>query len=284
MADSSVPITAGSGTNIDTRTEGSNSNHRQVVVLGDPATNAGVAPVNVTAGLKVNLGADNDVTVTGAALTALQLIDNPVAVLGTALYTEATTSGFIIGVVRNDVLATLADTDNEIAPLQVDPDGALYVTGSVEHDTEDDGAPHKIGGRSQEPTAQLEEVADNDRADGAFDRQGRLAVWNGYPVQTAIINDSTSGNNTIQAAAGSGLRIAVMGYHIVSDGTTDVRWEDGAGGTAFTGQIPLQAREGLSVGYGFSPMWVGAANVLLNLELTANVVVHGQVSFIVMTD
>lgn len=65
MADTAVAITAGTGTNIDTRTEGTNGNHRQVVVLGDPATNAGVAPVDATAGLKVDLGADNDVTVTG---------------------------------------------------------------------------------------------------------------------------------------------------------------------------------------------------------------------------
>ena len=47
MADSSVAITAGSGTAIDTRTEGTNSNHRQVIVIGDPATNAG-AELHVT--------------------------------------------------------------------------------------------------------------------------------------------------------------------------------------------------------------------------------------------
>lgn len=65
MADSAVAVTAGTGTNIDTRTEATNGHHRQVVVLGDPATNAGVAPVDATAGLKVDLGSDNDVTVTG---------------------------------------------------------------------------------------------------------------------------------------------------------------------------------------------------------------------------
>jgi hypothetical protein len=56
MADTAVAITAGSGTNIDTRTEATNGNHRQVVVLGDPATNAGVAPVDATNGLTVDLG------------------------------------------------------------------------------------------------------------------------------------------------------------------------------------------------------------------------------------
>lgn len=55
MADTAVAITAGTGTNIDTRTEATNGNHRQVVVLGDPATNAGVAPVDATNGLAVQL-------------------------------------------------------------------------------------------------------------------------------------------------------------------------------------------------------------------------------------
>lgn len=259
-------------------------------------------------------------------------------VLGTATYTEGTTVGTTIAVVRNDTLATLADTDNELAPLQVNASGALYtvlstgsasigtlaansgvdigdvdilsiaagdnnignvdivsgvittvttLTGSgLAHDAIDSGNPHKIGGRAQEQTAQLEEVANDDRADAAFDRQGRLATWMGFPVQSAIINDATSGNNTIQAAAGAGLRIAVIGCVIVSDGTVDVRWEDGADGGSgtFTGQIPLQAREGFVMPIGPQPWFVGTADVLLNLELTAAVNVHGIVSFVVMTD
>ena len=63
----------------------------------------------------------------GAALTALQLLDDVVSTLGTTTYTETTTKGNIIGVVRNDTLAALANTDNEIAPLQVNATGALYV-------------------------------------------------------------------------------------------------------------------------------------------------------------
>jgi hypothetical protein len=45
MADTAVAITAGAGTNIDTRTESTNSNHRQVIVVGDPSSNTGVAAV-----------------------------------------------------------------------------------------------------------------------------------------------------------------------------------------------------------------------------------------------
>ena len=83
--------------------------------------------VSSSVALVVDLGANNDVTITGDALAALELIDNPVAVLGTATYLEATTSAMIIGAVRNDTLATLASLDNEIAPLQVNASGALYI-------------------------------------------------------------------------------------------------------------------------------------------------------------
>jgi len=233
-----------------------------VLVPGDDGTDRKNINVDATTG-DVQVDVTNTVTVTATNLD--------VQSGGADMSTSAQTAAIQTAVEIMD------DWDNAAS------DGAS-VSGDVAHDAADAGEPVKIGGRAQVPTAQLEEVADNDRADGAFDRQGRLAVWLGYPVQTAIINDSTNGNNTIQAAAGAGLRIAVMGYHIVSDGTTDVRWEDGAGGTAFTGQIPLQAREGIVAGYGMHPMWVGAADTLLNLELTANIVVHGQVSFIVMTD
>lgn len=80
MSDSAVAITAGSGTNIDTRTEATNGNHRQVIVIGDPSTNAGVAPVDATNGLAVD--------VKGSALTSLQLLDDVVATDGSAALTK----------------------------------------------------------------------------------------------------------------------------------------------------------------------------------------------------
>ncbi|MCK9370420.1 hypothetical protein M0R04_10970 [Candidatus Dojkabacteria bacterium] len=47
MADSNVEITAGTGTNIDTRTE-AGGDHRQVIVLGDPSVTDSVAEVRAT--------------------------------------------------------------------------------------------------------------------------------------------------------------------------------------------------------------------------------------------
>ena len=67
------------------------------------------------------------VQVDGAALTALQLIDDPVATLGTTTYTETTTKGMIVGAVRRDADTTLVDTTNEIGPLQMDANGRLKV-------------------------------------------------------------------------------------------------------------------------------------------------------------
>jgi hypothetical protein len=50
------------------------------------------------------------------------------AVMGTATYTEATTTGNLISAVRNDTLDALADTDNELGPLQTNALGALHVS------------------------------------------------------------------------------------------------------------------------------------------------------------
>lgn len=78
MADSSIDITAGTGTSIDTRTEASNGQHRQVVVLGDPSVNAGVAPVDGVLGLAVYFSTRPTVAIVGnipaagGSLTAFQ--------------------------------------------------------------------------------------------------------------------------------------------------------------------------------------------------------------------
>jgi len=55
VADTSIKIDPGSTTDVDTRTEATNGNHRQVIVIGDPSVNAGVAPVDGTKGLAVDL-------------------------------------------------------------------------------------------------------------------------------------------------------------------------------------------------------------------------------------
>ena len=191
---------------------------------------------------------------------------------------------------RMDVnLAASIALDVSAATVIVDLAGNndVLVDGSIAHDALDSGGlgPVKIGGRAQSSEAQPEEVADNDRVDALFDRSGYLRVRGDFDPQFADVEDSVNGNNTIVAAQAAGKRIAVWSILLVADGTVDVRWEDGAAGTAFTGQIPLQAREGYSMSAGgIVPLFVGTAATLLNLELNANIVVHGFVSYTVMDD
>jgi len=160
---------------------------------------------------------------------------------------------------------------------------AIQTTGDEAHDAADAGNPIKIGGRAQEPTAQPDEVANDDRVDALFDRAGRLATYQGYPRIYANINDSTSGNNTIIAAQAAGKKILITSVVVVSDGTVDVRFESGADGTALTGQIPLQAREGFSANDPHG-LFETAAATLLNLELSATINVHGWVAGHVIDD
>lgn len=93
MADSSVDVTPGAGASVDTRTESTNGNHRQVVVIGDPSTNAGVAPVDATNGLAVDLKGDG--------LTSLQLIDDAI-VTDDAAFTPGTTKVMMAGFEYDD--------------------------------------------------------------------------------------------------------------------------------------------------------------------------------------
>lgn len=59
--------------------------------------------------------------------TATELLDDAAVVLGTATYTEATSTGLAVGAVRRDADTTLVNTTNEWGPLQMDANGRLKV-------------------------------------------------------------------------------------------------------------------------------------------------------------
>lgn len=121
MSDTSVSITPGSGANVDTRTEATNGNHRQVVVLGDPSVNAGVAPVDGTAGLKVDLGTDNDVTVSGTVTVDLG-VNNDVTV----------TSGAITETNSAAIKTAVETIDNAISGSEMQVDVITMPTTTVQ--------------------------------------------------------------------------------------------------------------------------------------------------------
>lgn len=66
-------------------------------------------------------------TDTGNIATSVQLIDDTIFTAGTDTYAEATSKGQLILAVRRDADTTLANTTNEMTPLQVDANGYLKV-------------------------------------------------------------------------------------------------------------------------------------------------------------
>jgi len=99
-------------------------------------------------------------------------------------------------------------------------------------------------------------------------------------VKFAAIDAASSGDNTIQAAAGAGIKIRVLSAFLVAAGTVNVRFESGAGGTALTGQMNLVANSGFTLPYNPAGWFETADNTLLNLELSAAVSVDGCVSYV----
>lgn len=128
----------------DLATETTLKRVEEALALGG-ASNATIVDVNIpsqTTFLEVNIAAQSllDIqvqsggvdlatqTTAASQLTSLQLLDDTVVELGTNTYTEATSKGNLIGVVRSDILLSKGNTNNEIVPLQVNNEGALYTT------------------------------------------------------------------------------------------------------------------------------------------------------------
>jgi hypothetical protein len=99
----------------------------------------------------------------------------------------------------------------------------------------------------------------------------------------AAISGSTSGDNTLVAAAGASNKIRVLSLYLVAAGTTTVRFESGAGGTALSGVMSLIANTGFVLPYNPKGWFETAANTLLNMELNAAVQVSGGLSYVVVT-
>lgn len=94
------------------------------------------------------------------------------------------------------------------------------------------------------------------------------------PLVNVSINAGSSGDNTLLAAVAN-RRIIVHQLFIVAAGAVNVRFESGAGGTALTGQMPLVASSGFVLPFSEAGWFETAAGVLLNLELSGAVGVHG---------
>lgn len=105
--------------------------------------------------------------------------------------------------------------------------------------------------------------------------------------QYAPINASANGDNVIVAAPAAGLKIRVISYMLIANGTVNATWYSDlqATGTALSGALPLAAQAGASCAPGpITPAgqsaWLEAAAAkALNLFLSAGVQVSGHLSY-----
>ena len=204
--------------------------HTDTQIVGtDAALDVSAATVTV------DNGGTFAVQVNGAALTALQLIDNAVVTEDAAA--AANPDGNMMMAVRDDEVGSTAVTsaDGDVTALRTDKFGALKTTQLADATSE---------------------------------------------IKYAVIDDASSGDNTLVAAAGAGVKIRVLSAMLVAAGDVDVRFESGAGGTALTGQMDLTTNSGFTLPFNPGGWFETADNALLNLELSGAVSVDGCLSYV----
>jgi len=95
----------------------------------------------------------------------------------------------------------------------------------------------------------------------------------------AAIAASSSGNNTLVAAVTS-KKVRVLAAWLTANGTVNVKFQDGAGGTDKSGLAYLVVNTGLVLPYNPAGWLETTANTLLNLNLSAAVAVGGGLVYI----
>ena len=248
MADSAVAITAGTGTNVDTRTEATNGDHRQVVVIGDPSVTNGVATVS-TGGALTTLP-------TGAAANGAAVTGNPLLVAGSdgtnARSLSTDTSGRLI-VVPPDSSAAISIAANATS------------SGSITGLTGSGVAMVQLTGTFT-ATAQIQLTTDGTN-------------WINVTGSNSIVNSATgaymaSGNLTatgmymVDVSGSTGVRVITTAYTSGTITGTN-RVVPGVGGSTAIAGIPLVAQSGTwTVGVTGYPTAAVAADALANPTVT----------------
>ena len=102
-------------------------------------------------------------------------------------------------------------------------------------------------------------------------------------LKSEPIDDAVSGDNTIVTAV-AGKQICVVSIMLISAGDMTVRFEDGAGGTALTGQMTVTGSSGFHAvaqnsGSKLIPHFATSVGTLLNLELSAATSADGWITY-----
>lgn len=95
----------------------------------------------------------------------------------------------------------------------------------------------------------------------------------------AAIAASSSGNNTLIAAVTS-KKIRVLALSMIANGTVNVKFQTGAGGTDLTGLYYLLANTGAVLPFNPAGWFETASAALLNANLSAAIAVGGSITYI----
>lgn len=199
---------------------------------------------------------------------------------GTAAEGAALPSSFIV---------VAADDGTDTVPLQATAGGDLKVT--LDSETVVLGAGSaaigKLAANSGVDIGDVD-VTSAPARDRTTDNMGAALCSDALMIDATVatpafaaVNVASSGNNTLIAAS-SGNKIRVTGCMLVADGNVTVTFQDGAGGTALSGDVPLTQFSGFTLP--FSPVgWMeGGNNTLLNLSMDGAVSVDGVLTYILV--
>jgi len=243
MADN-VAITAGVGTTIaaDEVSDGTLGSVKVQYVKIMDGTLDGTTKATVGAGgLVVDLGANNDVTITSGTVAATQSGTwNITNISGTiSLPTGAATQATLLNVETN--------TDNTVTSLT----SIESVIGGVAHDSADSGNPYKIGAKATTALSGLTLVADADRTNLYAGVDGVLLVrpHTNLESQSQEYKTNTDGASTAMtsgfAAPGAGKRLYLTTLILTNSSasyiTVDIR--DGSAGSVLA-TFPVPANSG----------------------------------------
>lgn len=260
---------------------------------------------DATNGTLVNLGANNDVTVSSSALPSgastsakqdtiighvdgieglLTTIDADTGNISTKIDTIA---GAVSGTeMQVDLVGSLPAGTNAIGKLSansgvdigdVDVTSAVITGGAVAHDSADSGNPIKVGARASATLSDDTMVANGDRIDNVGDVDGALITRDAFPLGDLISErvSNTDGSSTAFSNFGAtaSTRNCVSSFHVfrTDSGTTPiyVDFRDGTSGSVLYSVVIPAGTGANNPPYSGSALFRTSANTALAYDVSA---------------
>jgi len=208
-------------------------------------------------------------TAAQAIQTAVEIIDNMIS--GSEAQVDVLTSALPSGATTEATLAAIQTAVELIDNFISGSEGQVDIVASLPAGT------NNIGDVDVLTQPARDRLTDNVGA--ALQTDAIMNDTTALTPKFAIIDAATSGDNTLVAAV-AGAKIRVLAYVLVASAAVTVRFEDGAGGTALSGQMQLAANGGAVAPFSPVGWFETTANTLLNLELSGAISVDGHLIYV----